>query len=118
MFEKQRKHPRFPLFGVAEVREKGHEERYVLTALIQSISEAGAGLYTHQAVAVGTPVSLTIKFTDRTGKSASDDVEGTVASLTNQKGFYYIGVAFNGLINREKQPNLYLHFHEVLKIGR
>lgn len=114
MFEEQRKHPRFPLFGVAEVREKGQEQRYVLTALIQSISEGGAGLYTLQAVAVGTPVSVTIKFTDNWGKNTYDDVEGTVASVTTLKEFYSIGIAFHGLIDREKQPNLFLHFHEVL----
>lgn len=115
MFKEQRKHPRFPLFGVAEVREKGKEQRYVLTALVQSISEGGAGLYTLQAVAIGTPVSVTIKFTDNWGKSAYDDVEGTVASVTTLREFYSIGIAFHGLINREKHPNLFLHFHEVLK---
>lgn len=118
MFEGQRRHQRFPLFGAAEVRERGSGGRYVLTAIIQSISEGGAGLYAHQAIAVGTPVSLNITFSDRTGKNASDNIEGTVASVTNRKDFYCIGIAFSGLIDREKQPNLYLHFHDVVARGR
>lgn len=109
MTGKERRQLRVPLFGVAEVRDGSDDRTHFCTALIQNISLSGVGLYMHQPLEVGTPVSITIRFTTNNGKRPSDTVEGAVASVTKMDEFYCVGVGFSSPVNQEDQPNLHQH---------
>lgn len=110
MSEDRRKHTRYPLFGIAEVRAKEGKDTPPFTALMQNISESGVGLYAHHPVHKGAAVSVTIKFTSREGKKVSDTLKGTVVSITKQEKYYCMGISLDEEIATEKQPNLYGHF--------
>ena len=109
MTARERRQTRVPLFGVAEVRAGSDDVTYFCTALIQSISLSGIGLYMHQPIEVGTPVSITVRFTTSNGKRPSDTVAGIVASVIEMNDFYCVGVGFSSPVNPGDQPNLHQH---------
>jgi len=113
MTARERRQPRVPLFGVAEVRAGSDDFTYFCTALIQNISLSGVGLYMHQPIEVGIPVSITIRFTTNNGKRPSDIVEGVVASVTEIDDFFCVGVGFSSPVNSDKQPNLHQHLVSI-----
>jgi len=113
MVDKDRRQPRVPLFGVADVKVMSSGKSFLYTALTQNITMVGMGMYMHDALEVGTPVLITIKFTKKNGQRPADVVEGVVTSLSEMESFYCVGVRFNSPLNAKDQPNLLSVFERV-----
>lgn len=114
MSEDKRNYPRYPLYSVAELQVKDSVTP-PSTALVQNISESGIGLYAHNPIEKGTPISVMVKFTTHDGMREEDTIEGKVASLLKDEKFHCVGIAFDEKINQVSQPNLYRHFHRTIK---
>jgi|Deesub1362A_J573_1020465.scaffolds.fasta_scaffold37904_2 hypothetical protein len=107
MLEKsKRKHKRFPLFAIAELK-CGNKS---ITTMVDNISLQGIGLYSLKPLELGARVEIQIKFISTEGDEKSDTLTGTVVWSLRRDDIYMMGIVFDSELTSEEHPNLYNHW--------
>ncbi|MEJ2184047.1 MAG: PilZ domain-containing protein [Nitrospirota bacterium] len=103
----RRKHPRYPLYAVAELRFKYAPERGPVETIvaIANISTSGLGLYSHTPLENGSHVTLDITLSGR--KDMKERLEGRIVWVSKEENLHLIGVAFEKELNEREHPLLY-----------
>lgn len=103
----RRKHPRNPLYAVAELRYKYAPERGPIESVvaIANISCSGLGLYSHTPLKKGSHVTLDIS--PSAGKAVKERLEGRIVWVSKEENLYLIGVSLEKELNEEDHPFLY-----------
>ena len=115
MFKNMRKYRRYPIFATVEIKTKNEINPTSVIAHINCISEVGLGVYSAKPVKGDAKVSIIIEYFNFEGKKEKDFIEGVVAWTTTEDNSYYLGILFDEELNPDKQPNLYRHFHGIVK---
>lgn len=115
MYEEKRWHQRYPFCATAIIRRKGERDDSPQKSLIGNISQTGIGLYVYELLELDTPVSVEITFIDINKKTIQEEIEGLITRVYQDADMYFVGIAFSEQISEEKQPNLYHHFHRIIK---
>jgi hypothetical protein len=115
MYEEKRWYQRYPFCATAIIRRKDKPDDPPQKSLIGNISQTGIGLYVYEPVELDTAVSVEIEFFDMNKKRIREEVEGSIARIYQDADMFFIGIAFTEQISQDKQPNLYHHFHRVIK---
>ncbi len=115
MFQNNRTHRRYSIFARVDIAIKNEIDPDTISAQINSISEVGLGLYSSEPIEHFTEISMNIEFFNVEGKKENDTIDGKVVWLSKQDDIYYLGVFFNEELSADKQPNLYRHFHRIIK---
>lgn len=115
LYDEKRWFHRYPFCAAAGVRRKDTPDSPPLKSLVGNISETGVGLYVSEALELETPVSVEITFVDINKKPQQEKINGSIARIYQENDMYFIGISFTEKISQEKQPNLYHHFHRIIK---
>jgi hypothetical protein len=114
-FNRTRRNRRYPIFGKAEITTKHEPDPAVVTARVDSISEYGLGIYSTETFKEGTEISLNIDFLNFEGKKERDFIEGMIGWVKTEGNYFHAGIIFDEELNADKHPNLYRHFHRIIK---
>ena len=117
MFDDKRLWRRYPIFARVDIKIRKESEETVIEGQLSSISEDGTGVYSSVPMKIGTDISMNIEFIGAEGKIENDTIEGKVAWLSKQRNIYFVGIFFSEVLNQDKQPKLYKHYHRVIKRG-
>ncbi len=115
MFQNKRKYRRYPIFAKVEIKTKNVINPTAVIAHVNCISEVGLGVYSAKPVEARAKVSIIIEFLSFEGKKEKDSIECVVAWAITEDNSYYLGLLFDEELNKDKQPNLYRHFHRIVK---
>jgi hypothetical protein len=85
-----REYYRYSIFARASILVKNEIDSVAIKTEVSNIAETGLGAY-------------------------SADIEGKVVWLSMEGDIYYAGIFFDEELNPDKQPNLYWHFHRIIK---
>jgi hypothetical protein len=110
----RRRYVRATLVGSALVVRRGKSER-VLTAVLDNANRIGAGLHAKDALDVNEPVTVSFAFLDQNKEEQQEKLSGNVAWVKPWEKGYLIGVVWEQIVTKEKNPWLYSYLDETLK---
>ena len=110
----RRRYVRATLVGSALVVRRGKSER-VLTAVLDNANRIGAGLHSKEALEASEPVTVSLAFLDQNKHEQQEKLSGNVAWVKPWEKGYLIGVVWEQIVTKEKNPWLYSYLDETLK---
>ena len=112
--DERRRYVRATLVGAALIVRRGKTER-VLTAVLDNANRIGAGLHAKEALEVSEPVTVSFAFLDQKKDEQQEKLSGTVAWVKPWEKGYLIGVVWEQIVTKEKNPWLHAYLDETLK---
>jgi hypothetical protein len=112
--DERRRYVRATLVGAALIVRRGKTER-VLTAVLDNANRIGAGLHAKEALEVSEPVTVSFAFLDQKKEEQQEKLSGTVAWVKPWEKGYLIGVVWEQIVTKEKNPWLHAYLDETLK---
>jgi len=110
----RRRYVRATLVGSALVIRRGKTER-VLTAVLDNANRIGAGLHAKESLEANEPVTVSFAFLDQNKQEQQEKLSGNVAWVKPWEKGYLIGVVWDQIVTKEKNPWLYSYLDETLK---
>jgi hypothetical protein len=110
----RRRSVRATLVGSALVVRRGKNER-VVTAVLDNANRIGAGLHAKEALEVNEPVTVSFAFLDQKKEEQQEKLSGNVAWVKPWEKGHLIGVVWEQIVTKEKNPWLYSYLDETLK---
>jgi c-di-GMP-binding flagellar brake protein YcgR len=110
-----REYYRYSIFARASILVKNEIDSVAIKTEVSNIAETGLGAYSAEPIGLGSEVSINIEFLSTEGEMKNDAIEGKVVWLSMEGDIYYAGIFFDEELNPDKQPNLYWHFHRIIK---
>ncbi len=86
-----------------------------LTAVLDNANRLGAGLHAKEPLKASLPVTVTIAFLDKQGNDQQEKLPGTVAWVKPWEKGYLIGVVWDQIVTKEKNPWLSSYLDEALR---
>ncbi len=86
-----------------------------MTAVLDNINRIGVGLSTKEKLAVALPVSVSLAFLDSKRVEQMERLDGTVAWAKPWRKRFLIGVAWDGLVTKEKNRWLCTYLEERIR---
>lgn len=86
-----------------------------MTAVLDNINRIGVGLSTKEKLAVALPVSVSLAFLDSKRVEQMERLDGTVAWAKPWRKGFLIGVAWDGLVTKEKNRWLCTYLEERIR---
>jgi PilZ domain len=110
----RRRSVRATLVGSALVVRRGKNER-VVTAVLDNANRIGAGLHAKESLEVNEPVTVSFAFLDQKKEEKQEKLSGNVAWVKPWEKGHLIGVVWEQIVTKEKNPWLYSYLDETLK---
>lgn len=105
MGKESRKHQRFPLFGLAEMKIRNNGETKISSAMVSNIGKQGMGFRLESPVREGATV--TIEAIEIMDTKFTDIIHGSIAWVADQGLLYDVGICFDEELDPVDQPDLY-----------
>ena len=115
MEKDSREYYRYSIFARANIVVKNEINSVAIKTEVSNIAETGLGVYSAEPIGLGSEVSINIEFLSTEEEMKNDTIEGKVVWLSMKDDIYYLGIFFDEEFNKDKQPNLYWHFHRIIK---
>ena len=115
MFNNIRKYHRYPIFARANIVVKNEIDSVARKTEVSSIAVSGLGVYSAELIGVGEEVSINIEVPGPKEEMKNDTIDGKVVWLSMKDDIYYLGIFFDEELNKDRQPNLYRHFHRIIR---
>jgi hypothetical protein len=115
MISETRRYRRYPFVATAVLLLTSENMQQRITTLADNISLLGVGLRAYKPLDRGISTTVELAFMTMKGIREKDVIEGKIAWTARQEYHYYIGIAFDKEISRERNPKLYEHFVRVIQ---
>ena len=104
MFTK-RKYPRFPVAGVAIIKDPG--SNLEIPGSLEMISQGGAGIFTDKALETGRKISMEFEIYTGDNNTTHCRMNGVVTNFKKWIDKGVLGVQFENEINKNDHPGIY-----------
>jgi hypothetical protein len=110
----RRRHARITLVGSALITPGSNAKR-AFAAVLDNANRLGAGFHGKGALESNENVIVSLAFLDHGGKEQQERLSGRVAWVKPWEKGYLIGVVWDQIVTKEKNPWLYSYLDETLK---
>lgn len=110
----RRRHARITLIGSALITP-GNNSKRAFAAVLDNANRLGGGFHGKGALDSNENVIVSLAFLDHGGKEQQEKLSGRVAWVKSWEKGYLIGVVWDQIVTKEKNPWLFSYLDETLK---